>query len=121
MTSTLPAQPKSPTAPRRTLLKATAAGIALAGAPAIVRAQAVKIRVGYWPVASGLPFFAAVDKGYFKDAGLEVEPLRFASPQQVAEAMIAGRADGSSNGTASAALGIAELAQPGLLRIICTN
>lgn len=106
---------------RRRIIKTAAATVALAGAPAIVQAQSVKIRIGYWPVASGLPFFAAVDKGYFKDAGLEVEPLRFASPQQVAEAMIAGRADGSSNGTASAALGIAELAQPGLLKIICTN
>ncbi|NBS99707.1 MAG: ABC transporter substrate-binding protein, partial [Betaproteobacteria bacterium] len=32
-----------------------------------------------------------------------------------------GRLEGSSNGTASAALGIAELAQPGLLKIFCTN
>jgi NitT/TauT family transport system substrate-binding protein len=27
-------------------------------------------------VASGLPFFAAVEKGYFKEAGLDVEALR---------------------------------------------
>jgi NitT/TauT family transport system substrate-binding protein len=32
-----------------------------------------------------------------------------------------GRAEGSSNGTGSAALGIAEIAQPGLLKIFCTN
>ncbi|MFN5802434.1 MAG: ABC transporter substrate-binding protein, partial [Burkholderiales bacterium] len=49
------------------------------------------------------------------------EPVKFASPQQVAEAMLAGRLEGTSNGTASAALGIAELAQPGLLKIFCTN
>jgi len=35
--------------------------------------------------------------------------------------MISGRAEGSSNGTGSAALGIAEIAQPGLLKIFCTN
>ena len=107
------------TARRRTLKSLGA--LTLLGAPALVRAQGVKLRIGYWPVASGLPFFAAVDKGYFKEAGLDVEPVKFASAQQVAEAMIAGRADGSSNGTASAALCIAELAQPGLLQIICTN
>jgi NitT/TauT family transport system substrate-binding protein len=109
---------------RRQFLSAAVAGtaLAIAGAPAIVRAQSnPKIRVGYWPVASGLPFFAAVEKGYFKEAGLDVEPLKFASPQQVMEAMLSGRADGSSNGTASAALAIGEIAQPGLFKIFCTN
>jgi NitT/TauT family transport system substrate-binding protein len=107
---------------RRRVLKTATAAAATIGAPAIVRAQASpKIRVGFWPVASGIPFFAAVEKGFFKEAGLDVEPLRLASPQQIAEAMIAGRAEGSSNGTGSAALGIAEIAQPGLLKIFCTN
>jgi NitT/TauT family transport system substrate-binding protein len=107
---------------RRTVLKAGAAAAVALAAPAIVKAQAgPKIRVGYWPVASGIPFFAAVERGFFKEAGLDVEAVRFASPQQVAEAMLAGRLEGSSNGTASAALGIAELAQPGLLKIFCTN
>ena len=107
---------------RRHALKTAAAVAATIAAPTIVRAQASpKIRVGYWPVASGIPFYAAVEKGYFKEAGLDVEPLKLASPQQIAEAIIAGRAEGSSNGTGSAALGIAEIAQPGLLKIFCTN
>lgn len=107
---------------RRQLLAATAAGVGALAAPALVRAQGnPKIRIGFWPVASGLPFFAAVEKGYFKEAGLDVEPLKFASAQQVMEAMLAGRAEGSSNGTASAALAIGEIAQPGLLKIFCTN
>ncbi len=90
--------------------------------PAIVRAQSTpKIRMGFWPVASAIPFFTAIEKGYFKEAGLDVQALKLASPQQVAEAMIAGRAEGSSNGTGSAALGIAEIAQPGILKIFCTN
>jgi NitT/TauT family transport system substrate-binding protein len=107
---------------RRRALKMTAAATASLSMPAMVRAQVTpKIRIGYWPVASGIPFFASVDKSFFKQAGLEVEAVKFASPQQVAEAMLAGRLEGSSNGTASAALGIAELAQPGLLKIFCTN
>lgn len=108
---------------RRRLLKAAAAGTALGtlGAPAIVRAQGVKIRIGFWPVAAGLPFFAAVEKGYFKEGGLDVEPLKFAGAQQVMEAMLAGRSDGSSNGTGSANLAIGEIAQPGLFKIFATN
>jgi NitT/TauT family transport system substrate-binding protein len=109
---------------RRRLIKA-ATGLAVSSvlaAPAIVRAQGgPKIRIGFWPVASGLPFFAAIEKGYFKEAGLEVEALKFASAQQVMEAMLSGRAEGSSNGTASAVLAIGEIAQPGLFKIFCTN
>lgn len=109
---------------RRQILGATAAGVAgaLLGAPAIVRAQAApKLRVGFWPIASGLPFFVAIEKGYFKEAGVEVEPLKFAGAQQVMEAMLSGRSDGSANGTGSANLAIGEIAQPGLFKIFCTN
>lgn len=108
---------------RRQLLQAGAAGLAVLAAPAIVRAQgaATKLRIGFWPVAAGLPFFAAVDKGYFKGAGLDVEPLKFAGAQQVMEGMLAGRCDGSANGTGSANLAIGEIAQPGLFKIFCTN
>ena len=109
---------------RRRRLVTAAAGIALAslGAPAWVRAQGgPKIRIGYWPVAAGLPFFAAIEKGYFKEAGLDVEALKFAGAQQVMEAMLAGRSDGSANGTGSANLAIGEIAQPGLFKIFATN
>ncbi len=68
------ANASSPDAGRRRLLLAGAAGasaLAALGTPAFVRAQgAPKIRIGYWLVAAGLPFFAAVEKGYFKEAGL---------------------------------------------------
>ena len=99
------------------------AGAALALAePSWVAAQAIpKIRSGYWPVAAGLPFFAALEKGYFKEAGLDVEAQKYAGAQQVMEAMLAGRSDGSSNGTGSGNLGVGELASPGLFKIIATN
>jgi NitT/TauT family transport system substrate-binding protein len=107
---------------RRRLVIGSGATLATLGMPAWVRAQAgPKIRVGYWPVAAGLPFFAAIEKGYFKEAGLDVEPLKFAGAQQVMEAMLAGRSDGSANGTGSANLAIGEIAQPGLFKIFATN
>ena len=121
----MPSTSKTPTTTgpaRRRVLQATGAATLL-GALAMprARAQGVKIRVGYWPVAAGLPFFAAVEKGYFKEAGLDVEPLKFAGAQQVMEAMLSGRSDGSANGTGSANLAIGEIAQPGLFKIFCTN
>ena len=118
---TAPRQP-SKSASRRQLLQGGAALLGTLAMPAIVRAQArPKIRIGYWPVAAGLPFFAAIEKGYFKEAGLDVEALKFAGAQQVMEAMLAGRSDGSANGTGSANLAIGEIAQPGLFKIFATN
>jgi len=106
---------------RRLLGLAGSAAVAALGVPALVRAQATKIRIGYWPVAAGLPFYAAVDKGYFKEAGLDVEAIKFAGAQQVMEAMLSGRCDGSANGTGSGNLGVGEIASPGLFKIIATN
>jgi NitT/TauT family transport system substrate-binding protein len=111
-------------ASRRRVLKAGAATAALGliGAPALVSAQALpKVRLGYWPIAAGLPFYAAIELGYFKEAGLDVEPLKFAGAQQVMEAVLSGRADGTANGTGSANIAIGELAQPGTFKIFCAN
>lgn len=52
---------------------------------------------------------------------MNVEPLKFAGAQQVMEAMLAGRADGSANGTGSANLAIGEIASPGLFKIFASN
>lgn len=113
-----------PNALRRRQVLATAAAVVVGtlGAPAVVRGQSgPKIRIGYWPIAAGLPFYAALEKGYFKEEGLNVEPLKFAGAQQVMEAMLSGRSDGSANGTGSGNLGVGEIASPGLYKIIATN
>jgi NitT/TauT family transport system substrate-binding protein len=107
---------------RRKALVTGAAMLGALGMPAIVRAQAApKVRIGYWPIAAGLPFYAAIELGYFKEAGLDVEPLKFAGAQQVMEAVLSGRSDGTANGTGSANIAIGELAQPGTFKIFCSN
>ena len=106
---------------RRQVLQLGAAGVAASMIPSLVKAADDKIQIGYWPIASGLPFYVALEKGYFKEVGLNVEGVKFASPNQIAEAMIAGRIQGSANGTASAALALAEISSPNLFKIICSN
>ncbi len=102
-------------------LAATVGAASALGAP-LVRAQAgPKLRIGYWPIAAGLPFYSAVELGYFKEVGLDVEPLRFAGAQQVMEAVLSGRAEGTSNGTGSANIAIGEIAAPGTFKIFCSN
>ena len=105
---------------RRQVIKAGAASAALVGLTHKAHADD-KILIGYWPIAAGLPLYTALERGIFKEAGLQVEGAKFASAQQVAEAMIAGRIHGSANGTASAALALAEITSPNLFKIICSN
>ena len=106
---------------RRDMLKL---GGALAGTlamPSLSRAASPKIRVGYLPLSAGLPFYAAIEKGYFKEAGVDVQAVRFGSPQQIMEAMLAGRLEGCANGTGTATLGIGNIAENGVFRLFCTN
>jgi len=106
---------------RRRLLHAGIASAALLGLTRKSLGADDKILIGYWPIASGLPLYAALERGIFKEAGLQVEGAKFASAQQVAEAMISGRIHGSANGTASAALALAEITSPNLFKIVCSN
>ncbi|TVP73799.1 MAG: ABC transporter substrate-binding protein [Rhodobacteraceae bacterium] len=107
---------------RRSLLLAAGASVGTLAAPSILRAQsAPTIRIGYWPISAGLPFYAAIEEGFFADAGVELEVQRYAGAQQITEAMLAGRTDGAANGTGSANQAIAELASPGLISFICSN
>jgi len=125
MTSTTAnAAGRSPYPSRRRVLAAAASAGALGalGVPRAVSAQAnPKIRIGYWPIAAGLPFYAAVELGYFKQAGLEVEVQRYAGAQQIMEGMLSERSDGSANGTGSANIAIGELAAPGSFKLFCSN
>jgi NitT/TauT family transport system substrate-binding protein len=109
------------TVSRRRVLATGAVSAALLGLTRKSVAADDKILIGFWPIASGLPLYVGLERGIFKDAGLQVEGAKFASAQQVAEAMIAGRIQGSANGTASAALALAELTSPNLFKIICSN
>ena len=76
-----------------------------------------KIRIGNLPVIQGLPVYLAVEKGYFRDAGLDVEIVRFDSPNQLVDSLMQGRIDFGSTSIASGITAIAEYKNPGKLRI----
>ncbi|MDB5092183.1 MAG: transporter substrate-binding protein, partial [Candidatus Eremiobacteraeota bacterium] len=91
---------------------AGAAGVlGVSGTPALAQSGA-KILVGYWPVAAALPFFVAAQMGYWKDAGVDVELVKFADQVKVTEALLAGRINATATGTGSTQLALAELASP---------
>ncbi|MCU5778714.1 ABC transporter substrate-binding protein [Erwiniaceae bacterium BAC15a-03b] len=111
---------------RRRLMKYSAltlGGVALEGmlGSQLAFAAEEEIRIGYWPIVGGLPLYVGVERGLFKQAGLNVKAVKFASAQQVVESMITGRIHGCANGTATGALGLGEITSPGLFKIICAN
>lgn len=52
-----------------------------------------KIKIGYVPIAVGLPLFIANDEGYFKEEGYSTEMVKFASSNEIANAATSGQVD----------------------------
>ena len=52
-----------------------------------------RFRVGYIPFNADLPFFVALDKGYFKQEGVDVEATRFGNSTLALNAMLSGQID----------------------------
>jgi NitT/TauT family transport system substrate-binding protein len=51
------------------------------------------IKIGYSPLPFLLPFFVAVENGYFQEQGINVTLIEFANNDQIMDALIAGRLD----------------------------
>lgn len=90
------------------------------GVPAVAQ-SGPKFLVGYWPVAAALPFFVSEKMGYWKDAGVDVELVKFADQVKVTEALLAGRINATATGTGSTQLALAELASPNFFKILGAN
>lgn len=56
-------------------------------------ADRTTVRVGYLPIAAELPFFVAIEQGYFDSRGIDVELQRFTSSNELGNAATAGHID----------------------------
>lgn len=90
------------------LMAWAAAGIAQADEP-------LKARVGVLRLSSSAPVFIAQDKGYFKQAGLEIELKFFDAAQPIAVATASGDVD---FGVTAFTAGLYNLAGKGALKVI---
>ena len=79
------------------------------------RADDTQIKVGVLRLSSSAPVFIAQDKGYFRDAGLDVELKFFDAAQPVAVAVVSGDID---FGVTSLTAGLYNLAGKGTLKVI---
>lgn len=76
-----------------------------------------KVKIAYLPIVQGLPLYLSIEKDYFKEAGIEVEAIKFDSPQLILNALIAGQVDIGAPSTASGITGVTEYKKPGELKI----
>src|SRR5471030_214758 len=90
------------------LLAMTATGIARAD-------DALKAKVGVLRLSSSAPVFIAQDKGYFRDAGLDIELKFFDAAQPIAVATTSGDID---FGITAFTAGLYNLAGKGTLKVI---
>lgn len=75
---------------RRALL----GGIAfLAAAPAIAGERRVELRAGYVPGFEAAPLFVMLGEGWSAAAGIDIAPIRFATPGDLADALARGAID----------------------------
>src|SRR5882757_1824141 len=79
-----------------------------------------KVTVSVNPVSSALPYFIAVDRGYFKDAGIETDMKRIAVPTLAISGMVAGQIDAVAVILAIDAAN-ANLKKPGVITFIALN
>lgn len=79
-----------------------------------------KVKIGYQKIDVYQHFFTALEKGFFQDEGVEIEPVEFASANLMAEAVVAGRIDGSG-ATALPVIFSLEQNSPGQFKIYIIN
>jgi NitT/TauT family transport system substrate-binding protein len=86
--------------------------------------EPAKIKLGMLPIADNLPFWVAEQKGYFKEAGLDVELIDFPSALERDSAFVAKQIDAgvgdllavaamNNSGTGVKAVAIAQGTEPG--------
>ncbi|WP_315834302.1 ABC transporter substrate-binding protein [Bradyrhizobium prioriisuperbiae] len=84
---------------RRAISVAAALVLAATGTMAACAEQAKPdhVKVGVFPVAAALPYFVALKRGYFTEAGIDAETVALGSPVLIVQAMVAGAIDATSN------------------------
>ena len=85
-------------------------------------AEAVqKVKIAYLPINQALPLFVGIEKGYFKDKGLDVEAVKIDAPNLIVDALLAGEVDFGAPSTASGIVAISQQKKPDSLKIFALN
>jgi len=74
-------------------------------------------KIAYQPFSSNLPFFVAMEKGFFADNGIDIEPVQIISANDAANAIARGEIIGNVAMPTDVILNL-EIANPGLVKIV---
>src|SRR5438105_12551432 len=78
------------------LLRAPIAALAMVASLVAPAAAQDKVKVGVFPVSSTLPYFVAVERGFFKEQNIETEMVRLIGGPPNVAAMITNQIDASA-------------------------
>jgi NitT/TauT family transport system substrate-binding protein len=79
----------------RTAVLAGAALLTLAAGQNALAAD--KVKIGVFPVSSALPYFVAVERGYFKEQGIDAEMVKLMGAPPIVQGMLTGDLDAGAN------------------------
>ena len=99
---------------KRFLLCAVSAVLALSSTSALAQEKVV---ISWLPIMQTTAYYVALEEKLFEKAGIEVESVRFQSPNQIIESLVSGRADLGAPGAAAGITVIAESQFPGTFKV----
>jgi NitT/TauT family transport system substrate-binding protein len=91
------------------------AALVLGAAPAARAAEVVT--VAWLPIMQTTAFYVALEEKLFEKAGIEIKAVKFESPNQIIDSLIAGRADFGAPGAAAGITVVAETKFPGTFKV----
>ncbi len=86
----------------------------------VINKENVKIKIGYLPSTHALPLYMGIEKGWFEEEGIDVEIIKFQSPNQLIDALLQNKIDFAS-AAANGIVGIVETKNPGKLKVISVS
>lgn len=90
--------------------------VAIAASLAGCARNKLEYSFGYQPFGSNLPFFVAVEKGFFQQRGISIKPIKIISANDAANAVVQDSIVGNATVPLNVLLNIEEN-QPGLMKI----
>jgi NitT/TauT family transport system substrate-binding protein len=75
------------------------------------------VRMGSLPVIHGLPVYYAIEKGYFKEAGIDLQLIKMEAPNQIVDGIMQGNLDFTSTSGPAGISAVADFKNPGKMKI----
>lgn len=76
-----------------------------------------KVTVSWLPIMQTMAYYVALEEKLFEKAGIQVESVKFQSPNQIIESLVSGRADFGAPGAAAGITVIAETEFPDTFKV----